>query len=136
MIALSSVKQTTDESPRSYLTRFDVEVATVQKSNWSIILMVVVSWIVSKFDLKIALERDLPVDLADFYYKADRSLCQEDVEGNEGAKVNAIEDEIPFKVVYGNEKEKLKTDDGFGGSKRLKSELSFSSCIELTKTRK
>lgn len=54
----------------SFLMRFNTAAATVDRPNPSVILMAAVSEVASKIDFKVALQWDLPIDLAEFYHKA------------------------------------------------------------------
>lgn len=73
------------------MTRFIVVAAIVDKLDSSIILMAIVSGLVSKTNIRVALKGDLPMDLAEYYHEAKRYLNQEDVE-TEDAKVNVVDD--------------------------------------------
>lgn len=107
------LKELFNQVLRSYLTMFNAAATTVHKLNPSIVLMAVVSGVASKTAFKIALERDPPVDLADFYYQADRFLQQEGAEANESVEVNIINDRGLSRTGYGKDKEKRKANDDF-----------------------
>lgn len=103
-MTLSRIKQRPGETLRSYLTRFN---AAVDKTDPSIILMAAMSKVVGKTDFKIALERDQPMDLVEFYHEAERCLRQEDAEAD-NVDINVIDGRGPHGAGCGKDKGKRK----------------------------
>lgn len=99
VMMLSSIKQMVGVTLQGYLTILNATTAVVHKSDSFIILMAVISQVANKTDVKLALERNLSVDLANSYYQVESYLRQEDAEAK-NAVVNAVDDGGPFKKRY------------------------------------
>ena len=70
VMSLATLKQRTGESLRSFLTRFNVAVASVDRLDPSMVLMAAVSGIADGMEFKDSLARDPPMDLGEFYQEA------------------------------------------------------------------
>lgn len=113
------------------MTRSNAATAAIDKSGTSIILMAAVSEVASKTDFKVALERDPPMDLAEFYHEAEKYLRQEDVEADD-AEINVMNNRGLFGVGNRKENYKRRADDDFREPKRQRRESKFSSYTDLT----
>src|SRR5574338_156046 len=78
VMTLTSVKQGADESLRTFLTRLNAAVASVDRPDPSMVLMAAVSGVRDNSDFKVSLVRDPPLDLEEFFHEAERFLRQED----------------------------------------------------------
>lgn len=101
------------------MTRINAASAAVDKPNPSIFLMAVVSRVASKTDFKVALKRDLPIDLVEFYHEAERYLCQEDGEPKD-TEITIIDDRDCSEWKTKKNKGKKRGNDDFGEPKRQK----------------
>jgi len=67
VMTLITIEQRTGESLRNCLTKFNAAVASMDHPDPSMVLMVAVSGIATNTDFKIALDRDPPRDLRNFF---------------------------------------------------------------------
>lgn len=123
------------KEPQEFFDKIHVAAAAFDSPNPLMILMAAVSNVADKTDFKVALKRDPPMDLVEFYHKAERYLCQEDAEVDK-EEINTKDGVGPSEVGSGKDNGKGIMDDGFEESKQQRRKPKFSSYMDLNKTPK
>ena len=109
-MSLTTIKKRPRETLRSFLERFNVAAASVDRPEPSMVLMAAVSGVLDNSEFKKSLYRDPPRNLGEFYLEADRFLREEDATSEKKTlEVNMLGDGEPPNPGKGNDKGKGKT---------------------------
>ena len=138
VMTLATLKQKTGETLRSYLTRFNVAAASVDRPDPSMVMIEAVSGIADGTEFKNSLTKDPPVDLGEFYHEAEKFLRLEDTnaerEEGEGIDIYTIKGVKPLEKGAETSRGKRKTENDGDRSKRQRREPRFTTYTELSES--
>ena len=96
VMSLTTIKQRPRETLRSFLERFNVAAASVDRPEPLMVPMAAVSGVLDNSEFKKSLYGDPPRNLGEFYLEADRMLREEDATYEKKTlKVNMLKDGEP-----------------------------------------